>query len=302
MEPVTTAALIGAGSSMLNTGGGLIQTGMSNKFAAKQARLAYKRNIKMWNLQNEYNTPSAQMERFKQAGLNPNLIYGQGNAGNAGPGPTYDPPKYEGPNPIPDFTGMSQTYLNAKQLEAGIEQVHANTELTKARVNTEFINQSLKALGRDKLSFDINKLQALLPYQLEIQKNKADASQYDVQTNVSNLMTMNLKRQTELLNQDYMRKRMTAQDIENDIKRARLVYDKYTNQLRKAGLTERDGVLTRLLGQAFDNTPGATKGTTLNDWAFNFSKWLDQVLPQKYGSSPTKKKVGLKLNTSNYYH
>jgi hypothetical protein len=32
-----------------------------------------------WNRQNIYNSPKAQMERFKEAGLNPHLIYGQTN-------------------------------------------------------------------------------------------------------------------------------------------------------------------------------------------------------------------------------
>ena len=36
-----------------------------------------------WNMQNQYNTPQNQMARFKEAGLNPHLIYGQGNPGNA---------------------------------------------------------------------------------------------------------------------------------------------------------------------------------------------------------------------------
>lgn len=31
---------------------------------------------------NEYNTPLNQMKRFKEAGLNPHLVYGQGSAGN----------------------------------------------------------------------------------------------------------------------------------------------------------------------------------------------------------------------------
>lgn len=39
--------------------------------------------IAMWNMQNEYNTPAAQMQRFKAAGLNPMLVYQQGNPGNA---------------------------------------------------------------------------------------------------------------------------------------------------------------------------------------------------------------------------
>lgn len=35
--------------------------------------------------QNRYNSPAAQMKRFKDAGLNPNLVYTQGNSGNMSP-------------------------------------------------------------------------------------------------------------------------------------------------------------------------------------------------------------------------
>lgn len=41
--------------------------------------------VSNWNMQNAYNTPAAQMARFVEAGLNPNLIYGQTNmAGSVG--------------------------------------------------------------------------------------------------------------------------------------------------------------------------------------------------------------------------
>lgn len=33
----------------------------------------------MWNAQNAYNTPAAQMKRLKEAGLNPMLVYGSGS-------------------------------------------------------------------------------------------------------------------------------------------------------------------------------------------------------------------------------
>ena len=33
----------------------------------------------MWNAQNAYNTPVAQMKRLKEAGLNPMLVYGSGS-------------------------------------------------------------------------------------------------------------------------------------------------------------------------------------------------------------------------------
>lgn len=43
-------------------------------------------NIQNWQMQNEYNTPANQMKRLQEAGLNPNLIYGNGSTstGNAG--------------------------------------------------------------------------------------------------------------------------------------------------------------------------------------------------------------------------
>ena len=47
------------------------------------AKYVADRNEGFWNLQNEYNTPKKQMQRYIDAGLNPNLIYGQINNGNA---------------------------------------------------------------------------------------------------------------------------------------------------------------------------------------------------------------------------
>ena len=35
-------------------------------------------NKQQWNAENEYNSPGAQMQRLKSAGLNPNLVYGSG--------------------------------------------------------------------------------------------------------------------------------------------------------------------------------------------------------------------------------
>lgn len=42
-------------------------------------------NIDQWNRENAYNSPSSQMTRYKQAGLNPDLIYGQQNLAAASP-------------------------------------------------------------------------------------------------------------------------------------------------------------------------------------------------------------------------
>lgn len=47
--------------------------------------------LDLWNLMNEYNTPANQMKRFKEAGLNPYLIYSQGSSGNASSSAQYTP-------------------------------------------------------------------------------------------------------------------------------------------------------------------------------------------------------------------
>ena len=50
-------------------------------YLMKQQEQAY--NLELWHLMNEYNSPSAQMQRYQDAGLNPNLIYGQQNTASA---------------------------------------------------------------------------------------------------------------------------------------------------------------------------------------------------------------------------
>lgn len=60
--------------------------GDSWKNYAAQYALAKQQNdydLNLWNMMNEYNSPQSQMQRFKEAGLNPMLVYQQGTPGNA---------------------------------------------------------------------------------------------------------------------------------------------------------------------------------------------------------------------------
>lgn len=43
----------------------------------------WKNTLTAWNMENAYNTPSAQMQRYQDAGLNPNLIYQRENTAGA---------------------------------------------------------------------------------------------------------------------------------------------------------------------------------------------------------------------------
>ena len=61
-----------------------------NNWQTAENEKAYARSVEMWNMQNQYNSPTAQMSRLRQAGLNPNLVHGSGVTGNsAGSAPQY---------------------------------------------------------------------------------------------------------------------------------------------------------------------------------------------------------------------
>ena len=46
------------------------------QYQEQAAEKEYQRNLEQWNRENEYNLPINQMQRYQDAGLNPNLIYG----------------------------------------------------------------------------------------------------------------------------------------------------------------------------------------------------------------------------------
>lgn len=79
----------------------------------------YNKNLEMWNKQNEYNSPTAQMNRFKEAGLNPNLIYSRGSAGNAEGIPQYQAPTYRYDDyPVTDLPQMLTGYNDFRMKQA----------------------------------------------------------------------------------------------------------------------------------------------------------------------------------------
>lgn len=71
---------IGAGIGMI---GSAISQRQNYNYSKKLMELQYQQNLDLWNKQNEYNAPSAQMQRLRAAGLNPNLVYGGSVSGNS---------------------------------------------------------------------------------------------------------------------------------------------------------------------------------------------------------------------------
>ena len=84
------------GGALLNAGLGVVGNFLGNKQAEKNQQKQNEFNAAeaqktrdwqemMWNKNNEYNTPLAQVNRLHEAGLNPNLVYGNGTMQNVSP-------------------------------------------------------------------------------------------------------------------------------------------------------------------------------------------------------------------------
>lgn len=130
------ATMIGAGiGAASNAVGGVIGSITSAVLARKNREW----NEKMWHMQNEYNTPKAQMQRLKEAGLNPNLAYGHlasSNAGQVGSADVY------GNKEISQHLSR----LNLAEAGASIGQAVAQMKKTASETKGQELDNKLKAL------------------------------------------------------------------------------------------------------------------------------------------------------------
>lgn len=129
-------------------------------------------NIEQWNRENEYNSPSAQMARYKSAGLNPDLIYGQQNLSAASPEMT------AGDGSLPtDVSNLANKRTMLDMVSASLdnrikyEQLQGlkkdnkskdyDNDLLARKVDTE---RALSYLVGDPLSFETSDLASKLPF------------------------------------------------------------------------------------------------------------------------------------------
>jgi len=140
MEPISAA--IAGSASLVGQGLNALFQGKMNKRAERFSREIYSKqradSLSDWHMNNAYNDPSAQMSRLSNAGLNPNLVYGNGADAQSGGAPkpvTSHQPNFKAPNV--DMSSVVQTALTAKQLQSNIARTDAETELIKSRTVTQ---------------------------------------------------------------------------------------------------------------------------------------------------------------------
>lgn len=154
------------------------ETNQTNRDIAEQNN---KFNERMWNLQNEYNTPVMQRARLESAGLNPYLMMDGGSAGIAESAPTADT---SGTQVAPDIgntiAGGYQAMGNSLSSAASqIAQMSYQNDLQQANVNktnAEAKNADLQN-QYDSLRNDFATAQFLVD--LRLKQKQGDISEYE---------------------------------------------------------------------------------------------------------------------------
>jgi hypothetical protein len=227
------------GASILNTGSQVYTNAKNRQWALQD-----------WNRQNAFNAPKQQMQRYKEAGLNPNLIYTQSNT--AAPVRSTDAiaPKLD-PDSLA-ILGKSNRLklqdLSMQTAQAQLEQTKANIsktndEATYIRSNTDWRNLQ-NEIGRGTK----DTLMAKPVVELKQAEERTKNIQADTQLKVDELTTNDLKRkmlakeiQALTTSNEFIRLEKNQQlavqramirsmEIANDLTRKRLVTEDFTQQ------------------------------------------------------------------------
>lgn len=148
---------------------GEYQTEQANKTAIELANYQRDWEAAQVDKMNAYNSPKAQMQRYKEAGLNPNLIYGQGTPGNQTLVGRYSAPDVKAA-PRVDYLGM---VLQALQ---GYQQIlKTKTDTDYVLANTQLVNQE-----QENKVFDLHKSKSLFPYQQELAEKEVSLKKEEI--------------------------------------------------------------------------------------------------------------------------
>ena len=143
-----TGLLAAGASSAIDIIGNSIMSNSANAKSKRAVMMQYMLQNQLIDKQNEYNKPINQMARLREAGLNPNLVYGDGGATIASAsGGTTSAPDVTPASGTFNLIGKMQALQQMKQSEANISETEARTAAIDDNIALK--KQELELRGRE---------------------------------------------------------------------------------------------------------------------------------------------------------
>lgn len=233
------SALIGAAalSGVANIGSNIFNAYMQNKmnresqdFSKSMYHQGFRDNVKLWNMNNEYNSPEMQRSRLENAGLNPALMYGGSGGGGAvsqtPQGGKALPARFEAPQAKLDFMDRM---LNIKMKKAQIEHMKEQTGILgtegKQKKIQLVIDEYTQYIKKEGLAMQYGGM----VYDNEIKKYERDSAKAKYE-GIVNLNVSKIKNE----------------DLRNKILQSELL-------LRETGMSWHDNAIARVVVTLIDN-------------------------------------------------
>lgn len=217
-------------------------------------------NLADWHMQNEYNSPSGQMARLREAGLNPNLVYGHGADAQMGAPVRQASAPDSKSQDAPDVkqSGSILDYYDIKMKEAQVNNLEAqNTVLTNDAALKAAQTHNVEQQTR-RGEFDYGFESEVRPYSLEFRKGAVAKQSAETKTMLDRnereiaMNTMSLKKTVEEILNYRKARAKTDQEIKEIQQRIKLMekdekIKDYEIKLNEQGIQKNDPVYWRVL-------------------------------------------------------
>lgn len=247
MSAIAAAGIAGA-SALAGAGISAAGAAQANRRGVALTREMRQSDIEMWHKANAYNSPIQQMQRLREAGLNPNLIYGNGATHTAQQAPSAKVPEIQN-----ELASMGQLnavpilsmYQDMQVKKAQMDNLKKQMEYTDSKI----INEGLKAISTsvntEKNQFSLGQARRLADSQFETAMANLDKIRQDV----------NLKMVQQRLSQEFQPYKIAesntrTQNYLEDTKLKRLE-NQLQSELKPYGITPNDNMFWRLIMPLF---------------------------------------------------
>jgi hypothetical protein len=249
-------AIIGGVASLAGGAINAIGQGRQNRKSREWSQQMYdlqkQDNIAYWNMQNDYNNPQSQMQRFQSAGLNPLLIYGRGDAGNAGPVGTPDVQQAQFRNPefgnAVQGAGASfiENFQNWEVKQAQVDNVRADTttKLSQALLNSTSRERGEFDLGveRELRDVSLDARREMLRQAKAVTQFRLNEDERRTALNASNLREAAERILASRVGRDKARAQIKNTNLDSELKRL-------DRNLRRIGISWQDPLPLRIMGR-----------------------------------------------------
>ena len=238
LKGLTATSFIPVVGDLLNAGSTLITNAENRKFSEEMYARQRADALTDWDKQNAYNSPSQQMQRYKEAGLNPNLIYGQMSNSPAIRSTDMKHPDFVAPK-LPNIGNVMNNYVDLELKKQQLSNDKQSGELLRQQTegkkleNQNLIDQS-PYIAEEKFQRSRLTGQQVENVMADIRnKNEINPLQQDQIRSQLNTLSQNRKYNALLSDQKIGLNQLLSQAMEQAIKLKGNQYelDKLSNEL-----------------------------------------------------------------------